>query len=119
MQEVLQSFVEAPKKLTIVEGDGEILITDNEGRTLRLKADGRKVQQKLANGLVSVTRKTEWNGAMLVTEVEIEDGPTIVQTYTRSEGGSQLIVTTRMTTPRGGQPREIKYVYDPADSGLL
>jgi len=119
MQEVLQSFMEAPKKLTIVERDGEIVVTDTDGRTQDLKPDGHKIQQKMANGLVSATRKTDWNGATLVTEIEIENGPTLVQTYARSEGGSQLVVTTKVNAARGGQPREIKYVYDPADSSLL
>ena len=119
MQEVLQRFMEAPQKLTIVERDGEIVVTGSDGRTQNLKPDGHKIQQKMANGLVSTARKTEWTGATLVTEIEIENGPTIVQNYARSEGGSQLVVTTKMNAPRGGQPREVKYIYDPADSSLL
>lgn len=119
MQEVLENLMQAPERLTIVERNGEILITDSDGRTQSLKPDGRKVQQKVANGLVSVTRKTEWNGATLVSQVEIDNGPTIIQTYARSEGGSQLVTTTKVDNSRGRQPMEIKRVYDPADAGFI
>ena len=68
---------------------------------------------------VSLTRKTRWEGGTLVTEVEFDHGPKIDQTYARSEGGSQLIITTTMKNPRADRPIELKRVYDPADPNLL
>lgn len=118
MREAVIRLLESPERLTIVEASGVLLFTDGDGFTRRLNPDGRKRDQKAANGLVSLERKTEWKGSALVSEIDIEDGPDIVVTYGRSEGGSQLVVTARMK-PRRGDPVEIRYVYDPADLGLL
>lgn len=115
MQTVMRDLMETSEKLNIVMQDDTVIITSADGRVQRLKADGRRVEQKAANGLVSLTRRTRWDDNALVTEVELENGPKIVQTYTRSEGGSQLLITVKLERPRGEQPIEIKRVYDPDD----
>jgi len=115
MQTVMRDLMETSEKLNIVIQDDTVIITSADGRVQRLKADGRRVEQKAANGLVSLTRRTRWDDNALVTEVELENGPKIVQTYTRSEGGTQLAITIKIETPRGDRPQEIKRVYDLAD----
>jgi hypothetical protein len=118
LREAVVRFLETAERITIVEADGAVLLTDDDGRTQTLRPDGRKRDQKAANGLVSLTRKTAWNGANLVSELDIEDGPTIILSYGRSEGGSQLVITATVKNGRG-DPMEFRRVYDPADLGFI
>jgi hypothetical protein len=56
----------------------------------------------------------KWQGSQLVTSNEGPRGGSMNRTYELSSDGKQLIVTSKMQTPRMDQPISIRFVYDPA-----
>jgi hypothetical protein len=118
MQEIMgyaQSMMEASSRITVVVHPASVGITDAEGRTVMLQTDDKKLDERAANGLVKLKRKSRWEGAMLVSEIEIEDGPKIERRYKLSAGGEELRVSTTMSgaSGRGGRgDGEVTQVYE-------
>ncbi len=115
MQEAMQDLLAAARRMTIVAGPDEIVLTYDDGRVVRLIPDGRE-HAGLAGTSAQVTRRTRWHGATLEAEIELQSRAAmrVQQTYEvqRSDGQRQLIVTTRVSGGRRGAEREFRRVYD-------
>jgi hypothetical protein len=106
----VRTSMESSKQLTIVVHDASVSITDAEGRVTALATDGKKISGRAQNGLVKITQKNHWDNGVLVSEIEIENGPKIVRNYTLSPGGTQLRVST--TADGSGPKFNLTRVYE-------
>jgi flagellar hook assembly protein FlgD len=111
-REQMRALLAAPKTLVIVQHPDSISLTDDEGRIVVLKPDGNKEKQTFEGA--TVERKTRWDGRSLVTEVKLDGGMKVTQTYVKAAEGLQLIVTTRAEGGPMGRTVELKRVYDQA-----
>jgi hypothetical protein len=100
----VRTATEAPKQLTIVVHPASVSITDADGHVQLLPTGDTKDQSRAENGLIKLSTKNHWDGSTLITEVDIEGGPTIVRTYALSPGGTEL----QLTTAVGGSGRPLK-----------
>jgi len=108
--ETVRQYLQAPRSLLIVEQPDSVTITDEHGEVLRLTVNGLKVRET-RNGR-TVERRASWNGRTLVVETSPGGRLKIVQTYKKVAEGLQLIVTTTVEGGPGGQPIELKRIYD-------
>jgi hypothetical protein len=106
-----RTLLQPAKQMTIVPHDTSLAIAYDDGRTLTLEATNRKVSSRAENGLVKVTRKSAWMGESLVSEVEIENGPTFDETYEVIADGTQLRVSIATKGGNDAQ-RTITHVYE-------
>lgn len=116
MQEAMRDLVTAPRRMTIVADEDEIVLTYDDRRVVRLVPDGRE-HSGLAGMRARVTRRTRWRGARLEAEIELQSRMElrVRQTYevrTSDVDNRQLIVTTRVDGGRRGRDREFRRVYD-------
>jgi hypothetical protein len=105
----VRAATESPKQLTIVVHDASVSITDVDGHVQLLQiADNKdkKIEERAENGLIKLSKKNHWDGATLVSEVDIEGGPKIIRTYALSPGGTEL----RLTTAVDGQGRPVNLI---------
>jgi hypothetical protein len=108
----IRTAMEASRQLTIVVHEDAVSITDAEGRVQSLKTDNKKIEERAENGLVKLSHKARWEGDVLVSEIDIGSGPTVVRRYELSPGGTQLQVSTTINGFRGGNPTKLLRVYD-------
>ena len=116
MQEAIRDLTTAPRRMTVVADEREIVLTYDDRRVVRLIPDGRE-HSGLAGTSARVTRRTRWRGATLEAEIELQSRMElrVRQTYeVRSAefGDRQLIVTTRIDGGRRDRDRELRRVYD-------
>lgn len=110
----------ASPRLTIVAHDTSVVITDADGRGTSLTMNDKKVDDKVENGLVKISRKAKWDGAALVTEVDIDHGPKIQHRYeVVAESGALQLTTTVSGMPQqrsgGSGTRSFVHVYNRGD----
>lgn len=115
MLNYMRAVMEASKQLTIVVREESVNITGADGSVVVLKTDGKKTEERVANGLVKLSRKARWDGDKLVQEIEIEDGPKVVRSFELSPGGTQLQVTTKVEGARGGPMTLLRLYERPVD----
>jgi hypothetical protein len=108
----MRAAMEASRQVTIVLHEDTVSITDAEGRVQSLKTDNKKIEERAENGLVKLSRRARWEGDVLVSEIDIETGPTIIRRYEVSPGGTQLQVATAINGGRGGTPSKLLRMYD-------
>jgi len=84
MRNVMEDVMRPADVLTVTQGDGEVTMARDDGRTTRLFPDGRKD----ANG--SLERKTSWDGLRLVSETKGKSGSTVTETWWLSPDGHAL-----------------------------
>lgn len=101
----IRTFSDAAKQLTVVVHENAVSVTDDDGRVLSLPTDGKKVDERVENGLVKISRRNHWDTNTLVSEIDVENGPKIVRSYALSPGGTQLQITTSVN----GGPRQTKF----------
>ena len=106
----LTAATESPKQLTIVVHDASVTVTDVDGRVQVLQTDDKKIEERAENGLIKVSKKNHWDGATLVSEVDIDGGPKIVRSYALSPGGTELQLTT--TVDGQGHPVRLTRLYE-------
>ena len=116
LQEAMRDLMTAPRRMTIVAGEREIVLTYDDRRVVRLIPDGRE-HSGLAGATARVTRRTRWRGATLEAEIELQSRLElrVRQTYdvrVTDEGARQLVVTSRIDGGRRGRDRELRRVYD-------
>lgn len=102
---------EPSARLTVVVNDKRFGVTDAEGRVTTLQLDGKKVEERVENGLLKISRKTRWEGPAVVTEIELDGGNKLERRYELSPGGTELHVTTKMSGGRGGT-RTTLFLYE-------
>jgi hypothetical protein len=91
---LMQDLVKPPDGLTIVRDGTAVLFTTDDGRTIKQVVDGKEQERLSGDGVIK--SKSRWNGAQLVIEEKIQDGPTVTRTYTPSADGRQLMTVTRI-----------------------
>ena len=89
-----QVLTKAADRLTIVLDGTRVIITTDEGRSVKLQTDGKEEERLTGDGVIK--SKTRWNGEQLVSEDKIQDGPKVTRTYTVSSDLRQLIVTQKI-----------------------
>jgi hypothetical protein len=92
----VRSSSESPKQLTIVVHEDSVTITDVDGRVQVLQTDDKRIESRAENGLIKVSTRNHWDGNTLISEVEVDNGPTIVRNYALSPGGTELRLTTNV-----------------------
>ena len=108
----------APRRMTIVMIENEIVATYDDGRAIRLVSDDQ-AHKGIAGTSMQVTRRTRWENEKLVTDISLDSliEVKLEQTYEvrlADPEGKQLIVTSRFVGGRAsnGDPRELRRVYD-------
>ena len=117
MQAAMEDLMSAPCRMTIVETEREVLLTYGDGRVVRLIPDGQE-HAGLAGNAMEVRRRTKWDGANLVTQIDLQSRMEfkVEQTYKVLLEGQLLVVTSRFESERSGddEDRELRRVYDRA-----
>ncbi len=111
----VRTTLAASDRLTIVVHDTSVGITEPDGVTLTLQTDNKKIDHRAENGLVKYSAKSRWDGMTLVSEIDIDNGPTIERKYELSPGGSELHITSTTSGGggrQGGGNRTIVQVYE-------
>jgi hypothetical protein len=110
MRDAMDDVMQPADVLTITQGEGDVTIARDDGRTLRLYIDGRKARE--ADG--AIERTTRWDGPRLVSEIKVGDGPKITESWWLAAEGKQLQASIRLQMPRGDREVVINRVYDSA-----
>ena len=118
IQEAVRDLMTAPRRMTIVMIENEIVATYDDGRVIRLVSDDQ-AHKGIAGTSMQVTRKTRWENEKLVTDISLDSRIEVKleQTYEvrlTDPEGKQLIVTSRFIGGRAsnGDRRELRRVYD-------
>ena len=118
LQEAVRDLMTAPRRMTIVITEEEIVATYDDGRVIRLVSDDQ-AHKGIAGTSMQVTRKTRWENEKLVTDISLDSRIEVKleQTYEvrlTDPEGKQLIVTSRFVGGRAsnGDRRELRRVYD-------
>ncbi len=104
----------AARRMTVVEGEREVILTYADGRVIRLIPDDKE-HAGIAGESMQVSRRTKWDGEKLVTQIELQGRMSleIEQTYEVLREGQQLVVTSKVEGGRGSDgPRVLRRVYD-------
>ena len=108
VRDALRDITNPPEQMTITQTDSMVVITNADGHTTRLSADGKKIKDENTG----IERKTKWDTGKLVTEISGPNGMKVTQTYALNPELHQLRLTTQVEGSRGGQARTISTVYD-------
>ncbi len=118
VQEAVRDLMTAPRRMTIVMIENEIVATYDDGRVIRLVSDDQ-AHKGIAGTSMQVTRRTRWENEKLVTDISLDSRIEVrlEQTYEvrlTDPEGKQLIATSRFVGGRAsnGDRRELRRVYD-------
>ena len=107
----MHDMLEAPAKLTVVQGDGSVTLTDNQGRSRRLTVNNKREKRPMDNRMVDV--RTKWDDGRLVTETWLDDRMKVTETYSLAPGGRQLLVSLKLEGSHLPRAMNFRRVYDP------
>lgn len=110
VQEMMDELMRPSDRLTILQEDDVIKITDADGHTRSFATSNKKERHQLQSGTVDV--QTRWDGPILRQEVKVNDTK-VVRTLQRDLERQQLLVTVTVGESRRGRP-PFKSVYDVA-----
>ncbi len=100
-----------PRHLSINQHDDQIVINDDSNHTRTLYPDGKKHEDKDADGK-KISTKTEWQGDALIAETKMGHSGKLTETYRVSPDGKQLFVVSRFDDSSLSGPLSIRRVYD-------
>jgi hypothetical protein len=100
-----------PKYLRIEQHDDQVVVGDDSDHTQTFYTDGKKHDDKDADGK-KITTKSSWEGGAFVAETRLPHSDKLTQTFRVSEDGKQLFVTTRFDASSLAGPVSIRRVYD-------
>ncbi len=111
----LAMFRKAPPLLGIQATAKDVMLiydTDpSKGMTYKYATDNKKAAMTTPAGPLDI--KVKWNGKTLHREIESKESLKVVEDYTPSADGKQLVVTVETTNIMVRMPKvEIKRVYD-------
>jgi hypothetical protein len=112
VRQEMDRAIEAPRFFIVVQREGSVILTDDQGRVTTLKPDGTKTVEQQAGG--SVERTSRWDDRALVTTTKLSNGAKVTQTFTKVFDGLQLVIVTRIEGGKLPSPIEFKRVYDQA-----
>jgi hypothetical protein len=104
-------LAENPKFLRVDQQSDQVVVTDDSGNAQTFYPDGKKHDDKDANGK-KVSTKTEWQGDTLVAETKTSHSSKFIQSFRLSEDGKQLYVTSRLENSSLQAPVSVRRVYD-------
>jgi hypothetical protein len=104
-----------PNFLQIDQRAKQLVITDDSGRVRTYYPDGKKHEDKDANG-DKISTKSQWEGNTLVAETRTANFGILTETFRPSEDGTQIYVKTRFETSSLAGPVSIRRVYDLAQA---
>jgi hypothetical protein len=102
--------LEAPAKLTILEGDGTVTLTADDGRARRLMVNNKREKRPVDNRMVDV--RTKRDDGRLVTEMWLDDGMKLTETYAVSADRRQLQVSLKLEGSHLPRTINVRRVYD-------
>jgi hypothetical protein len=105
-----------PETLTIVKAYNGFTVTDGEGVSVTLTADGKTVKSEV--GALKVETKVKWDEAVLVVERKFEGGIKATDRYWITDAPRQLVIASKVEGGRmsGDRARALQRVYDRADA---
>ena len=107
MRDAMRDITQPSDHLTITQTESMVVLTGADGRTTRLAPDGKKVK----DDNTKIERKTKWDGAKLVTEINGLGPGKMTQTLSVDPESHQLRIAVQTDGGRSG-PRTITSVYD-------
>jgi hypothetical protein len=107
MRDAMRDITQPSDHLTITQTESMVVITGADGRTTRLSPDGKKVK----DDNTKIERKTKWDGAKLVTEINGLGPGKMTQTISVDPESHQLRIAVQTEGGRSG-PRTTASVYD-------
>jgi hypothetical protein len=110
MRDVIDDVMQPADVLTITQGEKEVTIARDDGRSVRLFPDGRKNDESGK----SVERKTKWDGPQLVSETKVGSGPVITESWSLSADGQRLQSSVHVKMPRSEREVVINRLYQSA-----
>ncbi len=101
-----------PERLTIVKAYNGFTVTDNDGVSLTLTADGKSMKSEV--GALKLETKVKWDEAVLVVERKFDGGVKATDRYWVTDAPRQLVVASKVENSRMGANRAIalQRVYD-------
>ena len=110
MRARLHSVLEAPARLTIVQADGSVTLTDSDGRSQRLTTNNKKGKRPVDSRMVDV--RTKWDDGRLVNETWLDDGMKLTETYSLTPEREQLQVMVKLEGSHLARPIDFRRVYN-------
>ena len=108
-QQAMHDLTTPAARLTIVQTDDMIIITTDQGQTIRLAPNDKNVKDENTG----VERKTKWDGDKLVSEIGGLPAGKVTQSYSVAPDPRQLhIVVTLPNRQDSKQPIVLDRVYD-------
>ena len=108
MRDAMRDITNPSDHLVITQTDSMVVLTGADGHTTRLSPDGKKIKDENTK----IERKTKWDGAKLVTEINGLGSGKMTQTLAVDQEHKQLRLTVVMEGGRSAQPRTLTQVYD-------
>ncbi|MFZ3217747.1 MAG: hypothetical protein WA192_16935, partial [Candidatus Acidiferrales bacterium] len=90
--------------------NGEVLMTDDQGRQRAFFTDGHKVQKPKDDKYQEFD--AHWEDYRLVADMGGSHGPQITRSFEPAPGGKQLYEIVRLERTRSNAEVEIRFVYD-------
>jgi hypothetical protein len=113
MRDTMRELLQPAARLTIVQRDDSVSVTDDQGRVRKFVANGKDEKHQL--DAATLKTRSRWKDGALVIEWETGRGPTVLRTYRVDPAAHQLSIETTMKGGRGGGERPpVKHVYDAA-----
>ncbi len=105
-----------PERLTVVKAYNGFTITDNDGVSVTLTADGKSTKSEI--GALKVETKVKWDEAVLVVERKFDGGVKATDRYWVTDAPRQLVVASKVENSKMGGNRAIalQRVYDFAET---
>ncbi len=106
VREAMRDLMNPPTHWVITQTDTLIIMTDQDGRALRLSPDNKKIK----NDDTKTERQTKWDGGKLVSEISGLPGGKITETYSVDQDLHQLRLATQLGDSKTA--RTLVHVYD-------
>jgi hypothetical protein len=116
MRESMRIASLVSERLTIVKAYNGFTVTDNDGVSVTLTADGKSLKSDV--GALKVETKVKWDEAVLVVERKFEGGVKVTDRYWVTDAPRQLVIASKIEGGRmaGDRARALQRVYDRADA---
>ena len=105
-------LAENPKFLRIDQRSDQFVVIDDSDRAQTFYPDGKKHNDKDADGN-KISTKASWEGGAFIAETKLPHSEKLTQTFRMSEDGKQLHVITLFEASSGNASVRILRVYDP------
>jgi len=105
-------LAENPKFLRLDQRSDQFVVIDDSDHTQTFYPDGKKHQDKDADGN-KISTKASWEGGAFIAETKLPHSEKLTQTFRMSEDGKQLHVITLFEASSGNASVRILRVYDP------